>query len=654
MFRAAIFAFLFAIHALPIAAEEIPVAPPRVVLGPGYRIDAAMSSDHRTPIAAWREQRIVSSVFAARLRVEKSVLDPYGARIQVPQGFYVNEITAELGGDTMLVAVRLWKVAEEKIAVARMRPDGTRIDDELSVIAPGAHPSIASNGKTFLVASSTRTDVYLTLFSADLEVLARATFPGSSARVTANGDRYLCTFLHDTRLRGLVFEGTVGGEPFTIAGPAYLSSFAATAAGDGWAVATATQTVDVCAVSADRTVSCRTIARPETRSTINEIATTAEGFIVAWQSEVPNGLISLPPPIMLKLHLTRVTRDGEEELETKPGGPESDDDTIMMVGGEAMRIGRKGVVALVPISESSPKQQMYALLPSGDGAMAFWGEVAQSLDAMELHATRFTKDGIDAAVHDRVLGRSVQPLASDGTNVLLSDGRIIDPQARVVSTIPMPAEPTLGGWDGRRWVIVTDKGVHRGEEFLPFLKGYPHHMACHEHGCVMAWLHSTARDPLTMSIEALRIASDLPLKRARRSRIATDIGRQALGVAAAGESLLVAWSDGSARTLRGRMFDARGRLSPPRTIATAVSATDPLYFHTGGSRKNFFLLQNAWPTMRLLRIAPLGEILSTTDLENGSARGVVEIDGRQLVLYDRYAPEPPWNSAVRAFVRFAQ
>ncbi|HEX2120689.1 MAG TPA: hypothetical protein VHL59_03520, partial [Thermoanaerobaculia bacterium] len=477
----------------------------------------------------------------------------------------------------------------------------------------------------------------------------------------ANGERYLLTFngLTDipngrTALRGIVIEGRTIGEPFEIAAGADYKS-ASTAAGDSWAVALMTDAIQLCAVKVDRAVACREIARPELRSYVSEVVAAPDAFIVAWYSEQPVRLTTPPPQVVYELKLTRVTLTAETELSTKPDAMPADDDTFLFASGEAIRVGRRGVVAYIPLFVNAPSQSApYALLRSGDGATVFWSEVAAGGDAQELHATRFTRGGRDPKLLDRVYGRHIQPLATDGTNILLDDGRILDPAGEVVRTIELPARTTTAAWDGRRWIFVTSNGVvHRDAETSTVRVGWPRTLACAAENCVLAWIEWADREAYRINVRALQMVAGRPLSRARQLLLATDIAEhQVLGAAAAGGALLVVWSNQRSRVIEGRIFDARGRMGDTRVLARPTHPRDSLFFDTGSGADAFLLAQNAWPVTRLLRIAPSGTVLSTADLKtNGSVRGLADVNDQTVVLYERPAPEPPYETSDRMFVQ---
>jgi hypothetical protein len=631
-------------------AQELAVSEPRLVLAPGQRLDGALASDGKSNIAAWTDRRTVSAIFASRVRNDGTVLDPYGIRIAPPAGDYVDQAVAAIGDTTMVVAMRAWGQGVDRIAVARVGIDGTLLDPEAKIAGIGQHPAIASNGATFLLASALAGDVDLLLFSADLEVLARTRVHGGFPRVAANGERYLCTFIDGTVARGVIIEHGVAGEPFDIATtsqPAVVTS-----AGDSWAVAFAYTTIQVCAVSAEKNVACRGIAQTETPSFVSDVVSTGDALIVAWSSEAPIRRTLVPPPIAYDFHLTRVTRDAAIELNTTPGAPPADDDVLMFRdAGEAMRVGRTGVVTLIPIALGAPAQTLYAMLPSGDAAIAFWGELTPRNDAYELHATRFTSDGWDPSFRDRVFGTRVQPLASDGTNILLDDGRLIGPAGAVLAHVELPSETELAAWDGKRWLFVAKQVLHRGNEALPVRAGYPRRLACTRGACVLGWVDASNMDHI--NIAALHVRADRPLSRAKTTIVAKDAGYyQTIGVAAAGDALLVAWPD-TTRMIRGRLFGARGPAGATIPIAPAVHERDPLFFEAGSANGAFVLVQNAWPQMRVVRLTPAGALIDTAELRNGTARGLGGSNGRTLLFYERAAPEPPYASTNRAFVTFA-
>jgi hypothetical protein len=357
--------------------------------------------------------------------------------------------------------------------------------------------------------------------------------------------------------------------------------------------------------------------------------------------------------VELEPHLTRVTSDAVEELSIEAKAIPADDDALMMISGELTRVGRRGVVGIVPLRAQSPAQSPQTLLPSGDGAMAFWSELAPALDAQELRVTRFTSTGVDPAVHDRVLGRGVLALASDGTNILLSDGRVIDASARVLRTLTVPPDPVAAAWDGREWLIATGRELRRGEEVLPIAIGWPAGLACSSSECVLAWA-GAAGQPGALAVEALRIARDRPLGRARRLRVATDVLHKTVAVEATRGAILVMWPDSRSRSIFGRVAASGRPLSPPRLLEAVQSATDSTFFDSGSAPGAFLLVHNAWPLMRVLRIDAAGRVTSTAVLQNGTARGVVQVGTRTLVLYERKAPEPPWSTTERAFARFAE
>ena len=579
------------------AAQEIPVSEPRVIVAPGYQLDGELSSDGRTPIAAWNSGRTKSAVFAARMQRDGRLRE---------DGMFVSDPAAAMGGDTMLVAASLLGDHRSRIGVMRVSADGVPIDPELRIIIEdGYRPTVASNGTTFVVAANTqRRDIELTLLSAKATVLNKWAVPGGWPQVAANGERYLCTFADEKQTRGVILENGVLGEPFvlsTIPQPALV-----TAVGDSWAAAVfRTDALELCAVTPDKTVACRRISESIAPGYVSDIVATDDAIYVAWHSQSLNQPILVPPPVVYDFHFTRVTGDAFVELSTNPGAPPADDDIVIFRNpGDPIRAGRRGVVTGIQLHRGSPEQDLYALLPSGEGATAFWGELTPAGDAYELHATRFIDGGIDPNVHDRVLGRAVQPLASDGTNILLNDGRVIGPAGDVVKTIEIPRDTILAAWDGRQYVFFAPGAIHRGSERLPVAE-YLSAAACSADACVFAWQdHRNA-------VRALHIRSHRPLSRARPVLITTETA-QSLSVAATRNEVLVAWSDGLQR--RGSIFTRNGQAKKPFTIA----------------------MNDA--------LVP----------QNGTVRGVLDAGGRTLVLYERNAPEQPWASRRRGFVRVVQ
>jgi len=622
------------------AAQEIPVSEPRVVVAPGYTLDGEFSSDGKSPIAAWNDGRTKSAVFAARMQRDGHL-----------RGIFFSEPAAAMGGDTMLVAASLPGDRRSRIGVARVSADGVPIESEFRVISDdGYRPTVASNGTTFVVAANTqRRDIELTLLSAKATVLNKWAVPGGAPQVAANGERYLCTFADEKQTRGVILENGVLGEPFVIS--TIPQGALVTAVGDSWATAILrTDALELCAVAPDKTVACRRISESIAPGYVSDIVATDDAIFVAWYSRSPNQPILVPPPVAYDFHLTRVTGDAFVELSTNPGAPPADDDVVIFRNpGDPVRAGRKGLVTGIPIHRGSPEQDLYALLPSGDGATAFWGELTPAGDAYELHATRFIDGGIDPNVHDRVFGRAVRPLASDGTNVLLNDGRVIGPAGDVVKTIEIPRNTILAAWDGRQYVLFTPGAVHRGNERLPVAAAYPSALACSADACVLAW-----QDSLN-TLRALHLRSDRPLSRARPMRIATDTAHQSsLGIAATRSEVLVAWSDERQRLIRGSIFTRGGQTKKPFTIAPPADKFDLLFFRTGSAADGFLLVQNASTLTRLLRLSGDGVILSATDLQNGVARNMLDTGGRTLVLYERNAPEKPWSSGRRGFVGVVQ
>lgn len=653
-------AALFSALAASAAAQEIPVSDPRIVLPPGRRLDGALSSDGKTVIAAWNAKRSAEAIFTSRLRSHYRVLDPYGLRIEAPADHYVDQPAVAIGADSTLVAMRFWNRDGHAVAVVRVI-DG-KLEAQPKIIASGcATPAAASNGATFLVACAGRKSVEVMLLSPQLEVIEKKTIDGAFPRVAANGERYLVTFNDQspypngrTALRGLIVEGQTIGEPFQIAANTEQGA-ALAAAGDSWAVALKTTAIELCAVKADGSVACREIARSETHSYVSEVVAATDAVIVAWHAERPIRYATPPPLVMYELKLTRVTQNAETAIGTTPDALPADDDSFLFASGEAMRVGRRGLVTYIPLFVSAPAQSLpYMLLPSGDGATAFWSEVTAAGDAMELHATRFTSGGRDPKLLDRVYGRLAHALASDGTNILLSDGRIIDPTGNVVRKIELPAETSLAAWDGQRWIFVTANGVvHRDRETRRVSAASPNALVCAAGNCIFTWVQWAERAAYRIDVRALHIVTGRPLSRARNLLLATDIAEhQVIGAAAAGGAILVTWSNQRSRVIEGRIFDARGRMGETFVLARPVNAGDPLFFKTASGADAFLLSQNAWPMTRLLRIGPSGKVVSTVDVKtDGSVRGLVDLEDRTVVFYERAAPEPPFQTSARGFVQ---
>jgi hypothetical protein len=219
--------------------------------------------------------------------------------------------------------------------------------------------------------------------------------------------------------------------------------------------------------------------------------------------------------------------------------------------------------------------------------------------------------------------------------------------------VAVPREAVLGAWDGRKWVVATYTTLHRGSETFASRHGFPLDLACNRHSCVLAWTERESNSPSKVDVRALYIAADRPLSRARRMLLATVTDHRPVGAAATEESLLVTWSDPGVKAVYGRVLGPRGRMSAPFTIGRALTGTDPLFSETGSGKDDFLVLRSAWPTMRLVRIAPSGAI-STSELQSrdSQGRGVAEVGGRVLVFFERNAPEPPYASTLRAFAAF--
>lgn len=606
--------------AVATTAQEIAVAPPRVLMQHGARVDGATASDGASCIDSWMSDRTRSALAAMRVRSQELPVAP-------PAGYYLDEVVAATRGGTTLVAMSVFSSGVSAIAVARVRTDGTAIDGVARVIGTGRGPAIATNGETFLVAWSTRATADVVVLSPELEVLSRASFPGGWPRVAANGARYFCAFEdHRTRsVRGVVIDGNAAGEAFDVAKEARLGGV--TAAGDTWAVALFTNALELCGIGADGRAACRAVAEAPYQSYAGDVAAAGEAVVIAWFAERPNRPATVPPPTMYDFRLTRVTAAGATELSTDGTAPGADDDVILFRSpSEPIRVGRQGLVALIPVAFPVAQHELYALMKSGSGATAFWAE----RETYALRATHLTASGIDETLWDQVLGARIVPLASDGENVLLSDGRVIDAAGTVVRRVELPEHTQAAAWDGRRWLFVTSEGIlHRGGETMRAAVPYRGGLACGTSACVLAWISGDG----PYDVRAIRIDSRRPLSRARRLLIARDVGNNQLaGVAAAGDSLLVAWS--TPRVIAGRIFDARGRLGETIAIAQPVRPNDPLFFDLRSGRDTFLLAQNAWPIVRVHRVARSGAVLSSADVHGHSPRGLVEVDDRVLVFYE--------------------